>query len=616
MLQKIHWRNFWKNSSVLISHTLLACFYLKVALVLFEYYRHPVLAAGFLAVSMLYAIPLIINFVDLWALTMAAANEEAFAENMLKMSMATHAKLFGARNILMLQKQSMLAGLNFQMGRTAEAEELFREAWEKYKSHKIKLPWIAASFADYQKLLATRSDTATTLKVQEALKNSSRMMLAANLVVLLATGAIVVFLLYNQAAERSIALFNSRGQIDHAMSELEKLASNEALILGSYAAARVYTDYARAFDGSVGRSTEMERCTDKAMAYLNQSRQKDEYLRVVLLNLKAKAELKQGNTDESMNCLKEAVALSSGWTKNQLFRNKLDAALQRERAIIALGELDRIAGRYEQAEALYRGIIYAEPGSPTNSKITSVDLIEDIDRLHKFQHVEQKLGKKEEVLKIQERICKMVEDNLHLWTGKKNAAVCSFGAREAARELDNCALMLQESGRDKEARVFLARADALRKANIKPLQLNASQQDSIVDAATKLTNDLLSVKYRAVGWPQALNHLLNDELKSTRARDAFERLPWYDAGGMNGKKITPGDKTLCVDISPVSVKNAREGDGIAVDVQGTVKIVDSKSKSEDEQTFCFAYMLKSQSTGHHTVEDLSDVQALAQIHFD
>ena len=522
----------------------------------------------------------------------------------------------------MAEKQGILASLYFDTGKTAEAESLFQEAWSNYSKSAVKIPWMHGCFADYLKILNTTGDTDTAARVRAALNSSNKLALAQKSCILLVTAPIIAFLLYNQATERSIAKHNAQGQIIVAMRELSWLARSEAFLMGDYAAAKVYADYAQAFAEVEGQLNEMDLCTDMALASLRRSGKKDEYLQVILLNLKAKSDLSEGNNTEALRHLNEAVAISLKWDKDQLAQNRYDATIERDKAIVALAELDRNNGRYERAEQLYKQVMDISDSNAELEKArrTLQDPVETVDRLHKLQHIELKLGKKTEAVQLQEQVCKILEDTVRgLAITHKNSVIADFGSREAARELDICALMLEDTGKSAEAKDYQARAEKLRSAHRKALKLDSAQQDSIVDAATKVTNDLLSVKYQAGDWHQSLNHLLKDELTSKRALGAFEHLPWYNEKNIKlaaDKKATPPERTMIVDIEPLSIRSNREGDGIAVDVQGTVKIVNAKSKSEDEQKFGFAYILKSKNAGHQTVDDLLDNQALAHVQFD
>lgn len=603
---------------MLISHTLLSGFFFRVAQVLYDYYRQPALAAFFLLVSLLFAIPLLINMFDLWARTVAAVKEEGLAEKILKCSITIHNTFWGRKNAYMSEKQAMLASIYYDTGKTAEADALFRESWQNYKSALIKLPWLHQCFSDWIKLLSTAGDTALAKEVQAELDVSRGLYMGQKIGAVLITAPLVTFLLLNQLTERDIAKHNAHGQIVLALNEISQLAHRESLVLGEYAAARVYADYAQAFDDTDGQLREMVWCSDKALTALNNCGTKDNYLNVLLLNLKAKACLADGKTDEGKELLKHSAAVCSNWDTKQLARNKYDASLERDRCLITLAELERNSGNYKESEASFISLLGAS-GSKINtssykSSCAFFDPVETVDRLHRFEHVEQKLGKNEEAIALQKKVCDILTASVRGLTSKhRNSPVCDFGVREASRELDVCAYLLQESGREKEAKQYHDKADELRIAHRRNLHLDVQQQTSVVDETTKITDELLAVKYKAGDWKQSLTNLLKEDLMSKKARGALTKLPWYEARHTNiehGKSVQP-NRHLEIDIAPMSIRNNREGDGFNVDVQGTVKIYSADSKDANEQRFNFAYIVRGRDHGRPQVDDLLDNQVLA-----
>lgn len=616
--QKINWKLFWKESSVLVAHTLLAAFFFRIGQVLNEYYKLPVLSALAFIISVMFAVPLLINLFDLWARTIASVREEAVAEKILKCSITIHNTFFGRKNAYMSEKQAILASLYYDMGKSSESEELFKESWKNYNDSLIKFPWLHPAFADYTRILSTTGDTEALARVQASLTRSRYLHLGQKICTILITTPIVTFLMMNQYTERNIAKHNAHGQIILALKEVTGLANREAQLLGEYAAARVYSDYAQAFDDTPGQSSEMLWCVNKCLDALQRSGTNDEYLKVLMLNLKAKAILSGKKPEDAIALLQESVNLCSNWDDKKLARNRYDAAMEREKSLLTLAELKRNQSKYSEAESLYVQLL-GTAGSKVNNSQLKVPLfsdpVETVDRLHKFQHVEQKLGKKNEAIELQKKVCGILEDSVQKLTrANTSSALCDFGIREAARELDVCAFMLQESGRDTEAKAFHERADKLRKSRHTELRLDAQQQDSVVDETTRITNELLAVKYKADDWKQSLHKLLNEDLTSKKARGAFERLPWYDANRLNleRSKSEKSQRRLEINIAPLSIRNNREGDGINVDVQGTVKIFSANSKSADEQRFDFAYVVKEQKNrGRPFVEDLLDNQVLA-----
>ena len=612
---KTNWKLFWKECTVLISHTLLAGFYLRIALVVNDYYKQPVLAIVFFVIALLFAVPLCINLLDLWARTVASVREEAVAERILQLSIKIHEKLFGKNNAFYAEKQGMLASLYYDMGKTEQAEPLFEEAWQNYCKSGIKLPLLHPCFADYKKILATRNDTEVFPVLQKSLTTCGRVAIAQKMGTLFLTAPIIAFMLMNQGTERNIAKHNAHGQILVALKEISGLADSEAMFLGEYARCKVYKDYAQAFEDTDGQLSEMVWCANRAAASLKKSGVDDDYAKVLLLNMQARGAVAAGKKDDAMKMLKDAYGICSKWGARGLVQFKYE--YEREKTVLSLAELYRNRAEYQNAEPLFMELLGFKGKQLDTSKLQagSYDPVETIDRLHKLQHIEAKLGKKDDVISLQKNVCDILESSVKgLTSNNKNSAVADFGVREAARELDVAAIMLQEAGNLKEAKDYQIRAEKLRSARQNHLKLDAKEQDSIVDASTKLTNDLLAVKYRAGDCKQSLNNLLQDELKSDKARGALERQPWYDAAFFKDEskmKAAKSKRRLEVDISPLSIRRNREGDGIAVDVSGTVKIYNNNSGDADEQHFGFAYVLKAQNHGKPSVEDLLDNQVLA-----
>ena len=624
MAQKINWKLLWKEGSTLFVHTLLAGFYLKVAQIIFDYYKAPFLATLLLIMSLGFVIPLLINFVDLWSRLVGAVREEPFAEGMLKASIAAHNKLFGSKNAFMAEKKAILGSLYLNTGKTVEGEQSFKEAWEIFCKSKPQFPWLHSCYEDYLKILDTSGDTTTAAQIRAKLKTSKLYHAVQKAGIVLITLPLLGIMVYKQIAEQAIEKNNAHGKVILALKEIESLAHYETMVFGQYGAARVYYEYARAFDDSDGQNTEADWSALRALNALKDSGRNDDLLKVAMLNIVARGEAAEGKEDKALLHMNEAVHISLNWKEEPFNRYNLRATLERDKAILALAELNRSRGRYEQAEVLYKKVLDVTGSQVEFQKVQKslLDPVEIVDRLHKLQSIELKLGNKDETLKIQDVICKVLNHSIEQLSAAhgKNGPIWDFGVREATREMDVYALMLQNVGRDAEAKKYRQQVEALRDTHNKALKLNPVQQDSIVTTATKVTNDLLAVKYKTSDWHESLNDLLSNQLKSKSAQVSFERLPWYD--GKRGKlkaddkDSAAADRTLHVDISSLSIRSDRESEGVAAEVQGVVKIRNAKSKIEDEEKFGFAYVLRDQKSGHPWVDDVLDSHALAQAQFD
>lgn len=664
---------------MLVLHTLLAGFYLRIAQVLQNSFRQPALAICFLIVALLFIVPLFVNLLDLWARTVASVREEKIAIRILELSLTIHRKLFGTNNAYYSEKQAMLASLYFGENRIPEAENLFADALKNYRKCFIKIPPLHSCFDDYRKILELKSNeasisadagdsssqsgdpssqsvqpnsqardpslqaadtssqsadpssqsadtssqsadpishaenTALILELKKELRKTSYIALAQRCGIALLTVPILSFLITVQSMENNIARTNAKGKIVEALNEVSSLAAIESMVLGAYARCKVYKDYAQAFEDNA-QVQEMLWCVSKAQSAMKGSNVQDDYVEVVLLNLQAKGRLAQANEDDAFFALERSAKICIDWDITKRSRNNFDASVEREKTLDALAELKRKRGDYAGAEMLFKKVLMMPDGpiDPAKMEVRTFEPIEAIDRLHKLQFIEEKLGKKEDAIALQKKVCEVLDAGLKKIGEKhKNTVLYDFGVRETARELESAAIMLADAGRNSEAAEYKIRAESMRKSRSNALKLDASQQDSIVDASTQITTDLLSIKYKAGDCEQSYKTLLAQDLQSDKAKHSFEELPWYDANLLkDGSKLkgAGANRRLEVDISPLSIRNSRESVGnIAVDVQGVVKIYKGKSTIADERKFGFAYIMKPSKTGGKAVlEELSD----------
>lgn len=636
MAQKINWKLFSKESCVLIGSTLFFGFFLKVSLVLFQYYKAPALSLVALSIGLCFGLPLLTSLLDIWARLVLSVGEPAIAEKMFRLSMSWHARLFGMDNSSYASKQALLADLYFRSGRTAEATSLFQESWSSYKKARFKFPLLNGCFSNYLKLLDTTFDTAARAgqeqdkqqglnkEIKAELRNSGLVSMAQAVSSLAVTLPIVTFLFQNQMLEIAISKHNADGQTVLALREITTLAERESAILGPYAAARVYRDYVHAF-GTMDDPQDGESawCADKGLQELKRSGISDDYLKVVLLNVKAEHYLNKGSLTQAEIAYEEAASLCSAWSQSQLSEHNNDARFERDTALLGLGEILRNRGEYEKAQAYYETALGWKDGE-FRPDLQSVDMVRMLDRIHKLQHIENKLGKKDRSIQLQKIAANMIESKMHgiLQGMTSPSPMCDFGVREAARELDACALLLKDAGKVDEAKSYSQRADKLRQLQRKRFELDKGQRDSLVDTSTRITNELLAVKYKAGDWQGSLKNLLEDELNTKGARSAFQRLSWFDPDYLKvkSKNLRRSERTLEIDIFPLSVRSNRAGEGVAIDVQGTVRIKNADSKKKlEEQKFAFAYIMQGDSEHKNNrpqVLELYDNQSYGRMRLD
>ncbi len=478
---------------------------------------------------------------------------------------------------------------------------------------------------------ASKHETALAQEIRSELRKTSRWLIGQRTLSFAITVPTIVFMLSIHALEAQISEKNSEMRAVESLKGINALAKMESAVLGPNASALVYADYASAFEDAT-QYAEMTWCVNKAIEILQKIHDPEPVLTLTLLNQKALGLILTNKTEEARKGLLAAMKLANtlsdskfsvgGWSRKYKIRK------EKEKAELHLAELERLEGNYQSAEELYLRACglkadmswvstdttqnnentpaqpkVNQPESPWSNKVVYatkvVDTIQLIDKLHKLQYIEMKLDHPLKALLIQKRICELLDRSYSLeQLSERPGNELDFGVREASRELDVCSLMLAEAGQTKESEKYREKAEALRNKHSRTLNLNAAQQDSLVDICTTVTNGLLAAKYRSDNWKEKMGSLVKDELSSKGAQSSLARLPWYDNESL--KKDSPQKSKigkLEVNISPLSIRNSPDGAGIAVDVQGVVKIYSrEKSADPEEQKFNFAYLVKDANT--------------------
>ena len=665
--KKTDWKLFINESVVLVLHLTLAVFFCRIAVSVHELYHATLPAVAAAIISACFLIPLSIHVIDLWARLLAAVREEAFAVKLLDLSIGWHKKLFGENNAFMSEKQAILGDVYYSWGKPDEARKYFDAAWHSFENSKTKFPPLHPAMQDYCKLLieetvdhkedggetegaigstnpetdaikaAETGDTSAKQQsalVQKELVTTKKWLAAQRAMSFLVTIPTILFMVSMHALELEISAKNSEMHPVDSLKGINALSKLESAVLGEYAAALVFADYAGAFEDA-GQYAEMVWCVNKSIDIMQQMREPDPVLTLTLLNQKSLGLLLTNKTDEARKTLQAALKLSgtisdsTPGAENWPRQNKIRK--EQEKAEMHLAELERLDGNYAKAEKLYLKACGLKPDMTWDEQAQSkeksaqntasnkdqvstgfsrnvmyatkvVDALQLIDRLHKLQHIETKLDQPKKTLEIQKRICELLDRGYSLeQLDGKTVNESDFSVRESARELDVCSLMLAEAGHVDESKKYRAKAEALRNKHSRTLKLDAGQQDSLVDICTRVTNGLLAAKYRPDNWKDKFAPLVNRELSTKGAQFSLSRLPWYDRESL--KKDSPQKSKigkLEVNISPLSIRNSADGSGIAVDVQGSVKIYSREKSVQDpeEQKFNFAYLVKDMSKDH------------------
>lgn len=624
--RKTNWKLFINESIVLVLHLTLAVFFCRISITALELYHAqlPAVAAGITSLCFLF--PLLVHLIDLWARLLAAVREEPFAVRLLNFSIEWHRRLFGKNNAWMSEKEAILAHVYFDWDKKEEARPHFEEAWKQFEKARTKFPPLHPAMQNYLTLLDSDGEEDKVQQITKALRISNNWTLAQRGAAFLATIPSIVFIISIHSIELEISAKNSEMHAIDSLKGINALSKLETAVLGQYAGVLVFADYASAFEDA-NQFAEMTWCVNKAIEILQTSPEPDPLLTLSLLNQKALGLILTNKTSEARKGLLAALKLSYTLSDSKLtagsWSRKYKIDKERDKAELHLAELERLEGNYSEAEELYLKACHLrsdlswdsssfdsykkndgsqDQQSPSSSKIKYaskvVDTIQLIDKLHKLQHIESKLNQPAKTLEIQKRICELLDRGYSLdQLDGRSTTETDFGVREAARELDVCSLMLADAGKKEASLEYLKKADALRNKNGRTLKLNASQQDSLVDICTTVTNGLLAAKYRSDDWQTKMGSLLKGELSSKGAQSSLARLPWYDNESL--KKDSPQKSKIGkieINFSPFCIRNSPSGSGIAVDVQGSVKIYSrAKAASSEEQKFNFAYLVKDVS---------------------
>lgn len=655
--KKTNWKLFLQESIVLVLHLTLAIFFARIAVTVNDLYHARLLAAGAAVIAALFLIPLLIHILDLWARLLASAREESWAVAILKTSISIHRKLFGENNSFMAEKLAMLADVYYEWNKMDESRTLFDKSWTLFEKSSIKFPPLHPCVASYTKLLDQEIDREKISAIKSELVKTKQFLMAQKVAACLVTFPSVFYIYSIHALEQEIQTRNANMQATGTLKGINALAKLESLALGNYAAGLVYADYANAFEDA-NQTAEMAWCNEKAISVLKDVPDQDPFLTLSLMNQRAYSKILISKNEEARKTLAQVLEIcrsiehqqaSADWSKQYNLRKI------KEKAELRFAELERLDGNFDSAERLYLAAAgltpdmqwqsakiaaklqrnYTQAGeasSPIDLKIGAVaayathvvDAVQQIDRLHKLQHIEYKLHRPKNVLEIQKRICELLDKGFELeQIDSKDVAECDFGVREASRELDVCSLMLAQAGDLKGAAQYKERAENLRNKHSRTLHLDTNQQDELVEVCTTVTNGLLAAKYRAENWQSKIDNLNRTELKTPGAQMSLSRLPWYDPDLLKKQDGDPSSKVkrVEVDISPLCIRYSPNGNNISVDVQGKVKIIpkNANQKEPEEQKFNFAYLvsdLSKSKSRNAVIEGLLDNQPISSFNVD
>lgn len=519
------------------------------------------------------AVSLLLFLPEHWAKVCEFAGESSLAGRLLVWSCNSWQKLVGDNGPAMAGKLSFLLEYLVRQHDAPAAKDVYDRLLPLIQNNMWKFPGRAESAlkAYHTELLRLdRRDEAA--RVKERLGCLKKQTLPARMLVFLLPLPVVAYLSATELLVRSIANNIVHGQTIALRTRIKGLADIDTVFFGNNMGAKVYWDYANTLRETCGDDTSALWCARSGLVELKQGNGPPVASR--LLTLIGAISFERGEFDQAREALNKAIAASPTGSWESCGR-----------ALGLLAELESMAGRNNAAEALYLRAMH----SASLSDKQSDDYLSLLDKAGSLQASMSAISRAADT-KMQ--LCEILLARCANAEALGNSVQIEEH-RRLTRELDACAALLREVDRTKEAAVFSAKAVELRNKRVKPLVLGARQQSEIVAATTRVTNLLLSVKYKALGWRKSLQELRNGDLHSKRAQGAIDKLPWLT--GQDQEKSGPS-RRVEVDMAAMKVRNFQEPDTLAVDVSGTVHIIDKSANSGTAdpggERFAFAYLLK------------------------
>ncbi len=570
---------------MLIALSVSALFFGAVAFGFFvySYFSLPFFLAA--ASSLVSGASVLVSFPERWARISAFAGEPAFAGHLLIWSSSAWQKFVGKNGPGTVGKLSSQAEFYLWQQKFPEAEVIFRQLIDLIPVKGWKFPTRAESaFQAYHRYLARKGQAADADAVLERLKLLRKQTRIAKFVFLLLPLPVVLYLCTSELIVRSIATTLIHGEKDALRTRIKWLADIDSGFFGGAIGAKVYCDYATTLQESCGDDTSALWCARAGLMELK--RCPSAGVACKLYTIIASVYVERGDYQHARDALRQAVEIS--------MTNKEVADWQHDgKAFGLLADIEAKDGKLAVAEKLYsRAAQSARPADRQTDEYLSL-----LDRASCLQ---SSLGAVSKAADTKKQICDILTGRLSDADPSAMHADQIEDHRRLTRELDACAALLRQSGREDEAKSLASQAALLRTKRVRPLVLGLRQQSEIVDTTTRTTNLLLSVKYKTVGWRKSLGELRNNEFKSKRAIGAIENIPWFVAGERE-PAIAP--RSIEIEMAAMKVRNFQEPNTLAVDVSGTVRIIDKGGHcSTDDERFAFAYLLKRIENHPPTIE--------------
>ncbi|MBY0549771.1 MAG: hypothetical protein K2W95_21040 [Candidatus Obscuribacterales bacterium] len=577
----------------LVTLCVAAVFFFVMAYGFYTYCKWSIPLALSLASAVACVIPLVLFFPERLALLLRYCGGLRTAEWILRRSLSTWQSIAGQSGPGTTGKMSSLAQFLIETGRAQEAENLYAIVLQRLSTGGWKYPGRAeASLNSYSLFLREQKREEECAGVTVALSRLRKQSLGPKIALLLIPLPVVVYLSCTEVLVRAIAVELSQDHTSAVRNYVKILATGDSCFFGAGTGARVYSDYASSlYDSPFHQSTVLS----FARAGLVQLGDKSPYLSSKLHTIIGTVQMHQGEDKKAVESLRTAVELGLLPAQFDRYDNNDHERRHLINAMTWLGDLELQRGNSSGAESMYANAMRRL------EKLNASKSDEYLGLLDRFSALKSSQGAFTKAAAAKKDICDILESRLIGVTASNMTADEIEQHRRFTREMEACSVLLKQSGQLHDAGTLARRAEELRTQRVRPLLLNSQQQMEIVDATTRATEHLLSVKYKSAGWQKNLDLLMASDMKSNRARGTLDGLSWLSPRTNDNAMYV---RRIEIDMQPMKVRNFREPNTLAVDVTGTVRI--QRRSGADDEPFAFAYLLKRSGQGPPVIEGVAE----------
>lgn len=439
------------------------------------------------------------------------------AEKILRWSLRKWQSVVGQSGPGTTGKMASLAQFLIETGQVQEAEHIFANVLQRLSTVGWKLPGRAeSSLSFYREFLKAQNRNEDYSGVSAALARLAKQCLVPKIVFVLIPLPVVVYLSATEVLVRAIAVELSQDHTSAMCNYVKVLATGDSYFFGAGTGARVYCDYASSlYESPLHQSTVLS-FARSGLAQLNDLQ--SPYLASKLHTIVGSVKMQQGEDKYAIESLRAAVEFGLLPERYDRYDNNDRERRHVINAMTWLGDLELQQGNLSKSESLY---LSAMQRLEKLNESKSDEYLAVLDRFSALQSSRGELAKSAATRKD---LCDILESRL-LGVVASNMTPDEIEQhRRFTRELEACSVLLKQAGQVKQAAQLASKAEELRIQRVRPLLLNSQQQMEIVDATTRATEHLLSVKYKSIGWQKNLDLLMESEMKSNRARGALDGL--------------------------------------------------------------------------------------------